>query len=609
MKAGDVIQSIRNQFSTLSGASVLGRSRIGVFRAIIALLLGFSWVTTSHANPDPYAPAYEVESFDSRITIHENSGVDFEETFVVRFGRASDVIGRELSALMEDSRGDYSRAAIYDVEAFDGAGRPLETSLYRTSSKVAIKIVRRNESIGSREVYRLCYKMHNAIAFPGNRSELNLDINGLAWRPEITKAQATVKFVTSRIPVQVEAECYTGSLGYRTSDCLASILGDSVVITATRTLRGFEGLATRISWESGIVAKPGLWKRLYWEYELDSNWLWIFSIAPLFYIYVRIRRDRRLLHDSVHGSALTAPMTFDRQRLAPAEMALLYVEQFGERDVAASLFDLAARGHIEIRVTGERTSIDFLVSQRFTSGDELSPFEVSLLADLKSAAADGGSLISDFGEQLPDLMQKYRHLVETSLIKRGYLIASPGRARARWVATALVFGALVIALGFPFTNLNWPLVVVSAIVPTLTVGVFGMVISNKTELGIKAFHAITRFRESLKSHFDQNGPDATDGDFGSLIGYVVALDVSENLVRVRKKPAQIELAWMTFENRASFSSALIHDLGNWCVWRLEGFIPTSKEVDSSSDIVDGATGHYTDVSDVEDTAESGSDNS
>lgn len=372
------------------------------------------------------------------------------------------------------------------------------------------------------------------------------------------------------MPTDLVAECATGSLGYRTFDCRSDVYADSVVISSSRALREFEGMTVRVRWGNEIVVRPSAWKRLVWKYELDSNWLWLVSVAPLILLYVRTSRIRSQFESRQGNAPVTQPQTFDGRRLSPAEAGLIFAERFDTRDVAATLFDLAARGALEIKVSGTKTNLALKFRQRHLAGEALSPLERRILACLKLPDAVGDSEVSTPAESLRREMPGLRKLVEDSLIARGYLISSPSRARLLWGLFAVALGGVVVALGFFLTNLNWALVLVAALIPAISIAGFGMKLTNKTARGIEAFHSINCFRAHLADSYRRDSPDVPVGDIGSQIGYVIALDAASEWSRVPGHHPRLKIEGLLVGDQEAPTPAAVNDLINWCIARLKG---------------------------------------
>ena len=117
-----MVRAIRN---FLKDASIPpGCRRCPKFAAgsLLAWLLVLSWTATAVAVDDPFGPRYTVESFASRITIHENADIDFDETIVINFDSLANAMYREISTYVRDSKGVETRTAVGNIEWLTFAG-------------------------------------------------------------------------------------------------------------------------------------------------------------------------------------------------------------------------------------------------------------------------------------------------------------------------------------------------------------------------------------------------------------------------------------------------------------------------------------------------------
>jgi len=147
----------------------------------------------------------------------------------------------------------------------------------------------------------------------------------------------------------------------------------------------------------------------------------------------------------------TSPVTTAPSRLSPALLGILLHGRITNRELAATFFDLARRGHLIIRQEGLE---DFQFSRRH-GADKLEPFEQELMTQLfgvESKQADNQDVSLSLSDELFSTRMSQAFLLAYQKINQlGYFYTNPLKLHRRYQVAALLLCAVGL-FGF-FANL------------------------------------------------------------------------------------------------------------------------------------------------------------
>jgi hypothetical protein len=211
------------------------------------------------------------------------------------------------------------------------------------------------------------------------------------------------------------------------------------------------------------------------------------------------------------------------------------------RDLAATLVDLALRGHLGLRQEDERAAGapgEWLLECRTPARgwDRLPPHERELLASLFA----GGERTSVPAARVRSLsgpaLIAFRNAVFRRLKQRGYYLRRPDLVRAFYQA----LGVLVALLGFPARGAfyNWfgahdHVTLGAAVLSGIVLVVWGRYMPARTLAGARACEAVLGLEEFLaRVEADRLARlRETPGELRKLLPYAVAFGLEEGWVR------------------------------------------------------------------------------
>ncbi len=145
------------------------------------------------------------------------------------------------------------------------------------------------------------------------------------------------------------------------------------------------------------------------------------------------------------------------EKILPGEVGTLADERVDPVDIAATVVDLAQRGHlriVELPKSSQHAPTDWTF-ERLSGGEgELHDYERTLLDAL---APEGGeaATVSSIGGTIAGVVDTVQDQIYTEVVKEGWFAARPDDVRSNWgrIGLAAVLGALVVlGLLVAFTN-------------------------------------------------------------------------------------------------------------------------------------------------------------
>jgi ribosomal protein L31 len=273
-------------------------------------------------------------------------------------------------------------------------------------------------------------------------------VNGTEWEMEIKEISCIVNLPEGVDVSKVKYTFYTGKKGSREQNGKAWVEGNKVFFKAGPFKAG-ENLTIVVGLPKGVLIEPS------W---ISRNWGLLFMIflplISLLYMlsqYFRYGRDPRIYRSIM--------VEYDPpDNLKPAEIGTLVDEYADDRDIVATIIDLAVRGYLKIKPLGNKdVEIEIL-----REGDDLKGYEKRIFKAIKESAEDGkvlrlgesvgyyiGSLEpSKAKEYVEKYVEKYNKLHDTFesvkdevyglLAQMGYFQENPDRVRMEYTFLGIV---------------------------------------------------------------------------------------------------------------------------------------------------------------------------
>jgi hypothetical protein len=383
-----------------------------------------------------------IKSFESFIDVHKDGVMVVRERIVVDFGE-------------EERHGIYRTIPYYSqgrklefrlISVEDDSGSSYQVLEKKEGGEVYWRIGDPEVLIKGKKVYNITYKVNGAINYFKEHDEIYWNVNGTEWEMEIKEISCIVNLPEGVDVSKVKYTFYTGKKGSREQNGKAWIEGNKVFFKAGPFKAG-ENLTIVVGLPKGVLIEP---PKPSW---ISRNWGLLFmiflpliSLLYMLYQYFRYGRDPR-----IYRSIMVEYEPPDN--LKPAEIGTLVDEYADDRDIVATIIDLAIRGYLKIKPLGDKdVEIEIL-----REGNDLEGYEKEIFEAIKESAEDGKVL--RLGESLApskakEYVEKYEKLykafesvkdeVYDSLTQRDYFQEKPDVVRKKYASLGI--GMFVIAL-------------------------------------------------------------------------------------------------------------------------------------------------------------------
>jgi len=288
-----------------------------------------------------------IRSFDSRIVIRPDGGLDVTETIsVVSQGIAiKHGIYRDFPTRYRDRRGNTVTVP-FQVRGVLRDGRPEGWHTQDLERGVRVYFGRADTVLPPGEyTYALSYHTDRQIGFFEDYDELYWNVTGNGWDFTIDRAQLTVDLPTGARVLSRAA--YTGPQGAVGTDfSTGSDRRGRTVFSTTRPLGPREGFTIALSWPKGFVREPSMdEKARYFVSDNAASTTGGIGLAVLLgyflIVWASVGRDP--------ATGVVIPQFDAPQGLSPAALRYIHRMGYDQTIFAAALINMAVKGFLTIR--------------------------------------------------------------------------------------------------------------------------------------------------------------------------------------------------------------------------------------------------------------------
>ncbi|MBU0569533.1 DUF2207 domain-containing protein, partial [Patescibacteria group bacterium] len=185
------------------------------FCVIFALTFLLFFPVLVHAETRVSNLQYQIESFESQITIQENTDLLITETIRANFLIPKHGIFRTISVIYS-ARGQTIRTKFDLIGITDELGNSYPYEKSRLAQSVKLKIGDADKYLTGPNTYVITYRISKVIQRFDVHDELYWNVVGNEWDTSILSASAIISSPYAKI---VNAECFTGKLGSKEGQC------------------------------------------------------------------------------------------------------------------------------------------------------------------------------------------------------------------------------------------------------------------------------------------------------------------------------------------------------------------------------------------------------
>jgi uncharacterized membrane protein YgcG len=408
------------------------------------------------------------------------------------------------------------------------------------------------------------------VTFYKDYDELYWDINGDQWQQPFEHVQATIELPKGAYKRGM-LQCFAGSYGTTdSSNCTFSSSGnesgDTVIVQTKGPLAANQTLTAVIGLNKGVFTPPTWWEQ---NGGIVTK-VALYAALPVITLLVLLNNWWRLGRDP-KGRGVIAPEFTIPDNLSPAEVGTLVDFRLDNRDISATIIDLAIRKYLKIIETKSGLmgrSKSYQLELLNPDYSQLRPYERQIMEGLFTPATAGTVV------KLSDLASFYktakdvRETINSSLTKDKLLFYSNPNSRPK---TFTFIGSAFLLGGF----LLHSLFALPLIISGLMVLAFGGAMSRRTVQGVADKEKVEGLRMYLKTAEEDRlkmlqspdspyvpktaGPVRTVELFEKLLPYAIVLKVEKEWAKqfesiYTQAPDWYAGNWTTFNSYALANS-------------------------------------------------------
>ena len=419
-------------------------------------------------------------------------------------------------------------------------GAPAKYTTYSSNDNTVLKIGDANQTVTGPQEYTIDYTLRNVITFYPDHDELYWDVNGDQWQQPFESVRVAVRLPSdakqSRQPV-----CYVGSYGSTSQNCTIAVNGTTIAAAASG-LENAQTLSYVVGFDKNYF-KPSTWQDTVSEYISYADI--VKFLVPLLavggsslFLYYKSGRDAK-------GTGIIVPQYDAPDGMSPLEVGTLVDFKVDNRDITATIIDLAVRGYLKIIESDKKhligkDSIEYSLQLNNADFSSLNAYEQLLMTALFPVPAIGQVVdINALKNKLFTTASTLRAQVEANLTTNGYFKTNPIKTG---VSISIVMGVAFFGL-FLFKNIVGLAFALGIILGTVIAAIVAAnmaartakgVAANEHALGLKLFLNVTE-KERLAKLQAPNAQYATaSGEpvktvelFEKLLPYAMVLSVEK----------------------------------------------------------------------------------
>lgn len=439
----------------------------------------------------------KIDSFTVQMRVDPNGTIKVTETILYNFGSYErHGIFRDIQNTFVNQDGVRYKTLIKILGVTDEKNTPYRYATTQKDNNLSIKIGDPNKTITGKHTYVVKYSLAGAIESFSDHDEIYHNVTGNGWNIPIDSATVDI-FLPSAIPTDsLNLACYTGAYGSKETNCTFSKTPQgTITYQTTKPLWSNEGISVVLGFEKGYIAVTPKQEVKTPQGFLDKHsmlaafglFIWYIALpAGAIVYYLKYGRDPKLSVASI--PPLFEPPLDKEQRLPPGEVGTILDESADNKEITATLVDLAIRGHMKISEDKEDSRLIKALGAKnyiFTKSDAwktkdkhpLQPHEEKLLSVLfsKKITADADDLASEMALASKEIKEspakvplvvntkdlkgkfaagseKVKDQLYSACVKKGFFPHNPKNVRSIWT-TVGILALMTVNAPFGITSL------------------------------------------------------------------------------------------------------------------------------------------------------------
>lgn len=551
----------------------------------VSFFLGFQPAFAQSPLPTQQTLSEYVSSFDSQITINQDTSLTITEQIVYVTTLNKHGIYRYVPYRYTQDGKSYT-LPISNVSVTDELGRPIPFTQSKDSQNVTLKIGYPDKTFTGEQTYVITYSVFGAIDSLESADELYWDITGEGWQFPVFSSSVVVN---SRFAEIQNAVCYTGGFQSTAQNCNVELGPQNTTILNEEQVAYGDNFTIRLllNPENQLIFPSDFDLFIIW---LQDNWLLFLIPLPaiiLFLLYYFKGRDLEFINQDIFNLDANKPYQtqpmfslFKRnpfvyeplKDLSPGQAGALLDEKVDTHDIVAEILELARKKYLKISAQENKvlffTNSDYEFSKlrdEDPTTTDLTPAQSYLFSKLFETK--DVVKVSELKGKFHTSIAKAKDMMEQNLVEHNIYVYKPTKARA--VATTFVFLYYFLFfqfLGFLLESVGFWIMAVFAVSVILSI-FFIKQLGQKTAVGTNLFLQAKGLRESIKRGAWRERINEKHLFIEKILPFAVSLGVVNQLANDMKDldlqpPDYIQTTNLSNFNTAAFVSSFSKEVGS-----------------------------------------------
>ncbi len=485
-----------------------------------------------------FSPAYAWEIADYRVEIRLEKDSHFlvTEKIDADFGYESKHgIYRDIPIDFKNENGHSYNVRFTDFTIQDENGRAWDYTEEDNGYVHRLRIGSAYRTVSGRQTYIISYRVTGAILFLPEQDQLFWNAVGNQWDVNIKQVRVSLFLPVPVAKESLKIATYTGRRGSRTSNARSEAVNDQLIEFAGDNYLPYEGFTVVVGVPKGILTPPAVSDfdqssvanedHSYNPYDVKppiGPWSLLIPVVSFFVMYNLWRHFGKDPH--LNKSIVVEYQAPDN--LKPAEVGTLIDYKLDQRDISATIIDLAIRGYLKI-VQQDKNFVgkdySFILLKAFEADALIKPYERIILRSIF-----GGKPVSS-EVKLYELENRFYEKVDViegrikdELRPKKYLENHPTAIVIFYTAIA----GVVFFLGvFSSAYDSW--LMGSLLLSSLIILLFGVIMPKRTVEGTEILSKILGFKEFLlRTEKDKIQRADQQNVFERMLPYAICLGMS-----------------------------------------------------------------------------------
>ena len=541
-----------------------------IFHALLILVC----VGLSQQSATAQETGWHIDRFSTRLDVNRDGIITVSESIAVDFGTESKRGIFRIIPYSYRREGSSYNVNINVLSVTDANDQAWKYQASYSGGDIEIRIGDANVFISGPQEYNITYTVHRAINFFEEHDEIYWNVNGVDWPVEVRHAECFVTLPEEVDLAEVKTESYVGPYGstengpesviteenqlhFEAGESLAPFSNHSIVVGIPKgvflepippvqpapaaTPSSSWGKSRNLGSPPGSTSGPTSYSypRVTGSYStqpkrsnsflrtVQENSILLFPLLLLWLLWQALKR---------YGTDLGEPKSIVVQYqppegLTPAEVGAIIDERVDTRDVTASIFHLATRGYLSIKVDPSgrwANSRDIRLVRSDKSPDDLEKFEKVIYNGLFGTSKPLRAVyLSSLEEKYYEHLSLIQSMLYQRLAKNGYFDGNLNQARTNYGCLSVFIAIGLVMLGYWLSTLslfNGTALFVAVVASIIIVPVMLLQMPRKTRKGRRAMEHIKGLEEYIaRAELEEMDAETARGKFSELFPYALAL--------------------------------------------------------------------------------------